>query len=160
ACCNAGRVGGRTTLTLCIGRIRLVDEAGLGGRDVDPVFQKALGLFDAPAFIRRGPGVQAALGALLDRVRARPVRMLGMVRVRLGMLGALAGDWRRLRPFLADDAQVEVLCDLDSALAPRLRVPVKPTTSDRVLRRALLQFMASTERFNQRWLGFLNAVDL
>jgi hypothetical protein len=82
-----------------------------------------------------------------------------MVRTRLAMLHALAGDWEALRPWLAED-QVRVLRDLHTALAPRLRTAVQATTSRRVLRRALSEFCESLEHFNRRWEEFLTSVDL
>jgi hypothetical protein len=45
-------------------------------------------------------------------------------------------------------------------LKPRLRLPVRPTTSLRALRRAVDELRQSIERFNLRWRNFLREVDL
>lgn len=49
---------------------------------------------------------------------------------------------------------------LHRELEPRLRIPVEPTSSLRRLRRALVELIESTERFNRGWKPFLEAVDL
>src|SRR5207248_8519725 len=74
-------------------------------------------------------------------------------------LQALAGDWMVLRPWLADDEQLQVLRDLEVLVQPRLRARIQPTSSPRMLRRALLELTASIERFNQRWQAYLPTVD-
>jgi hypothetical protein len=83
-----------------------------------------------------------------------------MVRLRLGVLQGLAGDWNRLQPWLTNDEQIEVLRQLYAVLEPRLRLPVEPTFSKRQLRRALRELIPALERFNQRWRAFLPTVDL
>jgi hypothetical protein len=82
-----------------------------------------------------------------------------MVRLRLATLAALAGDWDRLRPWLADD-QVELLRRLHAELQPKLLGPLEPTTSAGRLHAALAELAESLERFNRRWGEFLPAVDL
>jgi hypothetical protein len=104
--------------------------------------------------------VEEALAQLLARCRGQRNEWLGMVRVRLGRLRCLAGDWAVLRPLLADDDQVNLLRRLDAELRPQLRLPPKPTDSARVLGRALAELRASLERFNRRWLAYLGEVDL
>src|SRR5437867_3436363 len=79
-----------------------------------------IGLFDAPAFVRRARGVEEALQSLLAQARRLREEWLGMVRLRLGTLHALAGEWSAVRPWLADDDQVRVLQGLVEALSPRL----------------------------------------
>jgi hypothetical protein len=119
-----------------------------------------LGLFDAPAYIRRARGVEQALEYLLGQARRQREDWLGMVRLRLGVLHALAGDWSVLRPWLADDEQVRVLEALRAELKPRLRLPPAPTRSPRALRRALRELLESLERFNTRWAHYLRTVDV
>lgn len=128
--------------------------------DEDRALKQFLACYDAPAYIRRARAVQGALEELLARCRRQRDEWLGLVRVRLGQLAALAGDWRRLRPWLADDGQVEALWRLHAALEPRLRMPLAPTASPWVLRRALRELAGSVERFNRKWETFLAGVDL
>ena len=54
-----------------------------------------------------------------------------MVRVWLGQLGALAGEWGILRLFVQDESDLDTLRRLHAELEPRLRVPILPTTSAR-----------------------------
>jgi hypothetical protein len=116
--------------------------------------------YDAPAYVRRAREVEAAWEQLLYRCRQQRDEWLLMVRVRLGLLRGLAGRWEALLPLLADEAEVAVLGRLEEELRPRLRSPVEPTSSARVLRRALRELAESLERFNGRWRAFLPEVDL
>lgn len=136
------------------------EEIILGRDETSEAFKQFLSRYDAPAYIRRARGVQAALDQLLEQCRRRRAEWLQMVRLRIGILHALSGDWDNLRPFLADEDQLDILRYLLAALASPLRAPVEPTTSPRVLGRALRELHESLERFNQRWRAFLSSVDL
>src|SRR5262245_39944828 len=94
------------------------------------------GLFDAPAYVRRARNVDQALQHILGRSRTVREEWIGMARLRIGMLHALAGDWARLRPWLADEEQIGVLQSLHAIMSPKLRLPPVPTRSPRALRRA------------------------
>jgi hypothetical protein len=138
-----------------------VDEILIFGRDDGGnLVKRFMAQYDAPAFARRARQVQEAFDHLLSRCRRQRDDWLGMVRMRLGTLAALAGDWDRLRPWLADVEHVGALRQLHADLAPRLRVPVEPSSSVRVLQRALGELTESIERFNRRWQEFLHQVDL
>jgi len=138
-----------------------VDEVLILGRDDDHRFvQRVLGHYDAPAFIRRARRVQGTLDDLLAKCRHQRDQWLAMPRIHLGLLKNLARDWDRLRPWLLDDDQIIHLKELDTELAPRLRVKVNATSSERVLRRSLGTFRESLEIFNRRWLDYLPKVDL
>jgi hypothetical protein len=121
--------------------------------------QQVMAQFDAPAFIRRARGVREALDHLLARCRAQRDEWLGMTRVHLGRLHALAGEWSVLRPLLADNEQLAVLEALRTSLAPKLRAPPSPTDSTSVLRGTLCELVHSLERFNARWQPYLAKVD-
>ncbi|HEY7327658.1 MAG TPA: hypothetical protein VH592_08465 [Gemmataceae bacterium] len=136
------------------------EEIILGRDEASEVFKRFLSQFDAPAYIRRARGVEMALEHLLDHCRRRRAEWLEIVRLRIGMLHALAGDWDNLRRFLADGEQVDILRYLLAALASPLRAPVEATTSTRALRRALQELHESLQRFNRRWKEFLESVDL
>jgi len=119
-----------------------------------------MSLYDAPAFARRARQVQEAFDHLVGRCRRQRDEWLAVVRMRLGLLGALAGDWDRLRPWLVETEQVDTLRKMHADLAPQLRLPVDRTSSERVLWRALGELKESIERFNRRWQEFLGQVDL
>jgi hypothetical protein len=127
----------------------------------DGELNELIGLFDAPAYVRRARGVEEALAYLLGQARRVREQWLLMVRLRLGVLHALVGgDWSVLRPWLADEHQFGVLESLRVELAPRLRLPPPPTRSRRALRKALKELLGSLERFNARWMDHLRLVDL
>jgi hypothetical protein len=121
----------------------------LGRDDGHEEFKQFLTLYDVPAYVRRARETQGALDQVLHRCRGKREEWLKMVRVRLGVLHGLAGDWERLVPLVAGAEEVEVLRRLHADLAPRLRAPVYPTTSARALRRALAELRESLERFNE-----------
>lgn len=136
------------------------EEIILARDETSEAFKQFLSRFDAPAYIRRARGVQAALEQLHEHCRRQRAEWSEMVRLRIGMIHALAGNWDNLRPLLADEEQLDILRYQLAALAATLRAPVEPTTSARVLRRALRELRDSLERFNQRWQTFLANVDL
>jgi hypothetical protein len=119
-----------------------------------------LSLYDVPAYVRRGRGVEEALAYLLGQARQIREEWLGMVRLRLGVLHALAGDWSAVRPWLAGDAEVAVLESLHATLSPRLRLPPARSRSRRALQRALRELLSSLERFNARWADYLPKIDV
>jgi hypothetical protein len=131
------------------------------GRDSnDRFFDQVVSHYDAPAYVRRGRLVQQTLHDLVNRCRKQRDEWLEMAKLRLGQLAALAGDLDRLRPLLAGTQQIDELHELLEDLQPKLRMPVEPTTSPRQLRRALLDLCESLERFNRKWLAYLDEVDL
>jgi hypothetical protein len=137
-----------------------MDEIPVLGHDVESqLFKQFLVQYDVPAYMRRAQQVQAAFEHLVARCRRQREAWLDMVRLRLGRLHALAGDWDRLLPWLADGEQVEALRRLHATLEPRLRVPIAATSSPRVLGTALVELQESIERFNRRWLAFLRDLD-
>jgi hypothetical protein len=138
-----------------------VDELPILGADGDRrTLQQIIALHGAPAFVRRTQQVQEALTLLVEGCRQQRTAWLMMVRLQLGTLAALAGDWAVLRPWLADEDHLEVLRRLHAELRPELRVPVARTTSGRALQRALAELVAGLERFNGRWRDYLHGVDL
>jgi hypothetical protein len=116
--------------------------------------------YGAPAFVRRARQVQDAFDAVVARCRRQREKWLPMVRVRLALLHALAGDWTRLSPWLVDEEQLGILQDLHTDLSPELRAAPRPTASGRMLSRALRELVDSVQCFNRRWGPFLESVDL
>lgn len=130
------------------------------GRDRDELaFKQVLAKFGAPAYVRRARQVQDAFEQLVDRCRQQREEWLAHLRLCLGRLHALAGDWERLSPWLANEDQLTVLRDLYTELQPQLRISVEVTSSARTLRRALAELSESLESFNRRWLRYLETVD-
>jgi hypothetical protein len=123
-------------------------------------FKEFASHYDAPAYVRRAREVQGAWEQLLAHGRRQRDEWLQMARIRLGTLQALAGSWEHLLPFLIHPGQIDVLRRLEAELSPRLRAPIEQTHSPRALRNALLELQESLERFNDRWRGFVAAVDL
>jgi hypothetical protein len=130
------------------------------GQDDDRLLKQLLGQYDVPAYVRRARRVQEALDELVAYCQGKREKWLGMVRIRLAMLHALAGTWTALRSLLADDEQSSVLEAMHRLLAPKLQVRIEPTASPRLLRRALRELCESLERFNRRWREFLEQVNL
>jgi hypothetical protein len=138
-----------------------MDEIPILGRgDAGDLHRQVLAQHGPPAYVRRGAGVEAAYEQLLNQCHRQRDEWLVMPRFRLGVLHALADDWPRLRPLLADDGQLAVLVELVTILQPRLRDHVEATLSTGKLRLALLDLVESLERFNRRWQLFLPTVDL
>lgn len=131
-----------------------------GHSNDERIIQRVLGNYDAPAFVRRARRVREAYDHLLAHCRRQREQWFPILRLRLGRLRALAGDWTRLRPILSNDHQVEVLRDLERELNPHLRVSINPTASVRKLRCELKELLDSLEKFNRRWLNFLATLNL
>jgi hypothetical protein len=129
-------------------------------KDDDRLLKQLMGYFDVPAYVRRARRVDEALEELLVFCRAKRSEWLAIVRIRLGILLALAGDWSALRPFVVDDRQSEILAEMHGEFRPLLRAQVKTTNSPRLLRRALGELCLSLEKFNRRWQEFLGEIDL
>src|SRR5947209_7892712 len=119
------------------------------------LFQKLLGFYDAPAFVRRVKRIEDAERALNEHLHKKRDENLTMVRLRVGQLRALAGAWDALRPFLASDGSLDLLRELHDALKPELRLPLEPTRSRRALRGALIELAEAIESFNRRWQKYL-----
>lgn len=129
-------------------------------RDEARIFNEVAGRFDAPAYVRRGQKVTHAFEDLLARCRKVRKDYLEMPRLRLGQLRAMAGSWASLVTLLHNEQQVEILDTLHEGLQPTLRAPLAPTQSQRALRQALEELCDSLQRFNARWLAFLDKQDL
>jgi hypothetical protein len=124
------------------------------------LFQLVIGLYDAPAFIRRARRVEDAERMLGEHLAAKRSEKLEFVRLRIGQLRALAGTWEALRPLLADDASLDHLRVLHEALQPVLRLPPEVTQSRRALRAALTELLDTMITFNNRWHTLLVEYDL
>jgi hypothetical protein len=117
-----------------------------------------LGLYDTPAFVRRGLQLAAARECLWQRCRGVRTDLLRGVRLHLrGILGAIT-SWADLQPFLtptelAAIAELAEQLDLEAPRAlhavPRRRLP-----------RRLEELAHSIMRFNARWQRALELMDI
>ena len=137
-----------------------MDDVPVLGPDTEREQRELMASLDAPAFVRRARQVQNAYDDLIARARRQRLEWLTVVRVRLGLLRALAGEWDTLRPLVHDDAELDALRALHDELRPKLRAPVAPTTAAGTLRRTLRHVADGLALFNRRWQRYLSEIDL
>lgn len=124
------------------------------------IVQEMIGRFDAPSFIRRARHVEMTWTQLLDRCAHERLHRLEFVRLRLGQLRALLGSWEALAEWLPEEHERNELICLHDELKPRLRLPLEPTTSRRVLRNATQDLVEAMARFNAGWTKWIAKLDL
>ncbi len=123
--------------------------------DIETEVKEMIGLFDLPAFARRGQDVEASQRRLHDRCRAMRGDLLDMVRVRLRQwAGAVTGtdEWRRVFT-----ASIEPLWSYCDAGEPRWAEAHASSRRQLAIGRDLI---AAVLRFNARWERFLDQVNL
>jgi hypothetical protein len=129
------------------------DETPLAGASNE--MKELLGLFDAPAFARRGQDLEHALARLDARCCRERAAMLEMVRLRLKQWAAVAtGSETALEVFTAP---IDGLWPASSAPPPVWAERAAPTRKLRSVARVLV---ASLERFNRRWDRVLDETNL
>jgi hypothetical protein len=121
----------------------------------DPEARRLLGLFDLPAFVRRGQDLDWLRSRVLGRVSAEREERLAMVRMRLrqwaaGATSANDGDG-------ALEGPVGALVEACGGPVPAW-AGVRGTAGRR--RRAARDLAASVARFNARWRIYLETLDL
>ncbi len=123
----------------------------------DPEMRQLLGLFDVPAFARRGYELEFSLDRLGVRCRRERREMLDMVIVRLRQWASVATG-----PDDEPDHLVGSLAPLRHAVGP-VEAPwpwaVSPAPKRRRIK-AARELAASVDRFNRRWLRYLNELKL
>jgi hypothetical protein len=122
---------------------------------VDAEVKELMGLFDLPAFARRGQDVEFAVGSVHARCRAQREELLEMVRLRLRQWSRAAtgpDDWSDTFARPIDD-----LWGLTGAEPPRWARASAPARQRQAVARDLV---ASLERFNLRWRRFLEGLNL
>jgi hypothetical protein len=123
--------------------------------DIEADVKELMGLFDLPAFARRGQDVEAAVRRMHDRCEKVRGQMLDMVRLRLRQWsGAAAGpeSWRGVFT-----STIEHLWTLTGAAPPRW------ADSDAPLKRRqniASDLIAAAGRFNRRWALALDGFNL
>src|SRR3954471_13488802 len=121
---------------------------------VESEIKELLGLFDTPAFARRGQDLEHGLERLDARCRRERGAMLEMVRVRLRQwAGAVGGPEAWAATFTAP---IDPLWPLSGAEPPAWTDRPAPARRRRAIARDLI---ASVERFNRRWTHFVAALD-
>ena len=129
------------------------DASPLGG--IEAEIKELLGLFDVPAFARRGQDVEYARIRLRWRLDRDRVGMLDMFHLRLRQWAA-ASSGHGTAPTIFRDS-IETLWPLSHAPAPKWAAT--PDTRRR-LRTIARDLITSAERFNRRWTEHLNRIDL
>jgi hypothetical protein len=123
--------------------------------DIETEVKELIGLFDLPAFARRGQDVESSQRRLHDRCRAMRGELLDMVRIRLRQwASAVSGpdDWRRVF-----SASIEQLWTQSDAGEPRWAGVNASSRRQIAIARDLI---AAVLRFNSRWVRFLDQVNL
>jgi hypothetical protein len=123
--------------------------------DIQSEVKELMGLFDLPAFARRGQDVEWSQRRLHDRCRAMRGELLDMVRIRLRQwTSAVTGPdgWRTVFT-----ASIEPLWAQSDADEPRWAGANASTRRQITIARDLI---AAVHRFNSRWDRFLDQVNL
>ncbi|MEJ7638628.1 MAG: hypothetical protein WKF75_11795 [Singulisphaera sp.] len=123
--------------------------------NVETEIKELLGLFDAPAFARRGQDLEYALARLHDRCARQRDAMLDMVRVRLRQWSSAVTGPEGWSSSLT--APIDPLWTLGGAEPPAWTDRPAPIRRQRTIARDLV---ASLNRFNRRWSGYLDGLDL
>jgi hypothetical protein len=131
------------------------DDEAIPTTNVDAEINQLIGLFDLPAFARRGQDLEYSLRRVHERCRRERNAMLDMVRVRLRQwAGAATGPDASTAVFASS---LDSLWTLSEAEAPAwARHPAPP----RRQRAIALDLISSTTRFNRRWSHFLDEFGL
>src|SRR5580704_9886178 len=106
---------------------RAMEEAPiLGSSREQKIFNQVIALHGAPAYVRRAQKVQAAWDGIVEKCRRQHHQWLSMVRMRLAVLHALAGEWTSLAGVVPDAAALDAIVTLHRELRPNLRQPARP----------------------------------
>lgn len=121
----------------------------------DAELNQLLGLFDVPAFVRRGQDLEYSVARLHERCRRERGEMLEMVRLRLRQWTSAADGpdaWSGI--FTAAISALWPLCQADP---PSWAVRLAPPRRRRAIARDMV---ASIARFNRRWTRFVDELGL
>jgi hypothetical protein len=123
--------------------------------DIESNIKKLMGLFDLPAFARRGQDVEFSVRRLHDRCRVSRSALLEMVRLRLRQWSrAVSGPEAWSTVFTNS---IEPLWPLSEAAQPEWAIAPAPFRRRRAIARDLI---TSTKRFNSRWTAFVDRINL
>lgn len=125
-------------------------------RSTENEVKELMGLFDAPAFARRGRDVEWAFQKTIVVCRNKRLELLEMVHCRLRMWAAATtgpGDWP-----LAFQEPIDSIWCISGAPEPIWKGSGTPSSKQVVqLATSLLQ---SVDRFNSRWLAWVNQLQV
>ena len=125
-------------------------------RSTEGEVKELMGLFDAPAFARRGRDMEWSLNRTLTTCKNQRMEMLDMVHCRLRMwANGVTGpdDWQ-----LGFTQPIEFLWTVSEAPDPIWKAKVQPSRKVAIsLAKSLTQ---SVDRFNQRWSKWLSQLQL
>ncbi|CAN5854153.1 hypothetical protein BH23PLA1_BH23PLA1_32530 [soil metagenome] len=131
------------------------DEEMMPFSTVETEVHQLMGLFDAPAFARRGLEMEHGLNRLQDRCRRARLERLDMVQLRLKQWAAVStgpDDWSST--FVTPIADFWTLAEAEP---PRWSdLPATPRRRDAVAR----DLIASVSRFNHRWTRYLQGLKI
>ncbi len=119
----------------------------------DPEMRQLLGLFDVPAFARRGQELEFALERLDARCRREREAMLDMVRLRVRQWASLSTGTDDFAPLDRDPSSL-------SALEASPLPWASSAGSARRRMNAARELIASVDRFNRRWSKFVLDLNL
>ena len=123
--------------------------------EIETDVRQLMGLFDVPAFARRGQDLEATVRRLHARCRGARVQLLDMVHLRLRQWSrASVGSesWRGVFK-----SSIEPLWSLAEAEPPRWELSDASFPRRQTIARDLV---AAVERFNRRWLHFVDRINL
>ena len=123
--------------------------------DIETEIKEMMGLFDAPAFARRGLELDEMLRRVDGRCWQARLERLEMVHVRLRQWTRVASgpdDWATVFA-----ASIEPLWPLSEAEPPQWAASPVPRHRQLSVARDLI---ASIERFNRRWTEFITSINL
>src|SRR3954451_24126744 len=132
-----------------------IDDEDAPQISVDPELKELLGLFDVPAFARRGQDLEHTLDRIHTRCRVQREEMLEMVRLRLRQWSRVADGPQSSSEVFA--SPIEPLWGLAHSEPPRWADRPAPPRQRKTVARDLI---ASIERFNHRWRQFLESLNI
>jgi hypothetical protein len=121
----------------------------------DPEMRQLLGMFEVPAFARRGQDLEFLLARLVDRLLRERARMLEMVRLRIR-------QWTTVAISSVDGSEL-FSRPIDELILLVLNVPPNWAASPGPKRKRIVvarDLIASVDRFNRRWNRFLQELNL
>jgi hypothetical protein len=122
---------------------------------VDPEIRQLLGLFDIPAFARRGQDLEQGLERFDSRLHRRRMHYLEMVHLRLRQWAAAVEGPQACEPVFVEP--IAPLWPLTGAGEPVWGTKPVPHRKRRAIGRDLVQ---SITRFNRRWTAAIDDCNL
>ena len=121
----------------------------------DPEMRQILGMFEVPAFARRGQDLDFLLARLLDRLVRERTKMLEMVRLR-------TRQWTAVAVSPADGSELFFGPIDERILSVMNPMPIWAASPGPKRKRvvAVRDLIASVDRFNRRWSKFLHDLKL